>query len=194
MLPKTKKLGVSAIIATVGLVIISMIGLDNNNNNNLIAVHQPAFAQLHKNQTCTGTGIHQHCKFGTYTAKLAGNNEVPPVTTPATGTAQFQLRSIFAYPIYSMHYNLSTTNLKGFTVANIYLGKAGENGQPVASLSMGNGTIYDGDLKGPLAGKFVIELPRIMANGSAYVNVHTQQNPNGEIRGQIMPDKNTNHQ
>ena len=49
MLPKTKKLGVSAIIATVGLVIISMIGL----NNNLIAVHQPAFAQLHKNQTVT---------------------------------------------------------------------------------------------------------------------------------------------
>ena len=66
MLPKTKKLGVSAIIAVIGLVIFSMIGLSNNNN--LIAVHQPAFAQLHKNQTVT--------------AKLAGSNEVPPVTTP----------------------------------------------------------------------------------------------------------------
>ncbi len=51
MLPKTKKLGVSAIIAVIGLVIFSMIGLSNNNN--LIAVHQPAFAQLHKNQTVT---------------------------------------------------------------------------------------------------------------------------------------------
>jgi len=192
MSPKTKKLVLFSTIAVIGLVMIIMTGL--NNNNNLIVVHQPASAQLHKNQTCTGTGIHMRCKYDILTAKLAGNNEVPPVTTPATGTAQFQLRSIFAYPIYSMHYNLSTTNLKGFTVANIYLGKAGENGQPVASLSMGNGTIYDGDLKGPLAGKFVIELPRIMANGSAYVNVHTQQNPNGEIRGQIMPYKNTNHQ
>ncbi len=85
-----------------------------------------------------------------------------------------------------MDYNLSTTNLKGFTTADIYLGKPGENGQPVASLSMGkDGSI--GDLKGPLTGKDVLELHRIMGNGSAYVNVHTQQNPNGEIRGQIMP-------
>jgi hypothetical protein len=32
MLPKTKKLGASAIIAVIGLVIFSMIGLSNNNN------------------------------------------------------------------------------------------------------------------------------------------------------------------
>jgi len=190
MLPKTKKLGVSAIIATVGLVIISMIGL----NNNLITVHQPAFAQLHKNQTCTGTSIHMHCKYDTFTAKLAGNNEVPPVTTSTTGTAHFQLTSIFAYPMYSIDYNLSTTNLKGFTTANIYLGKPGENGQPVASLSMGKDGFIGRDLKGPLADKDVTELASIMRDGGAYVNVHTQQNPNGEIRGQIMPDKNTNHQ
>jgi hypothetical protein len=177
---------------------IIMTGL--NNNNNLIVVHQPASAQLHKNQTCTGTGIHMRCKYDILTAKLAGNNEVPVVTIPATGTAQFQYTSIFAYPIYSMDYNLSTTNLKGFTTADIYLGKPGENGQPVASLSMGKdavgneGHISDGDLKGPLAGKDVTDLARIMRDGGAYVNVHTQQNQNGEIRGQIMPDKNTNHQ
>ncbi|HZA08306.1 MAG TPA: CHRD domain-containing protein, partial [Nitrososphaeraceae archaeon] len=29
----------------------------------------------------------------TFTAKLTGNNEVPPVNTPATGMAQFQLSS-----------------------------------------------------------------------------------------------------
>lgn len=187
MLSKTKKFGVSAIIAVVGLVMISMTGL--NNNNNLIAIHQSAFAY-----TCTGTGIHEHCLIDTFTAKLAGDNEVPPVTTPATGTAQFQLRSVFAYPEYYINYSLSTTNLKGFTMAKIYLGKPGENGQPVASLSMGKGTIYDRDLKGPLAGKDEFALASIMRNGSAYINVHTQQNPNGEIRGQIMPDKNTNHQ
>jgi CHRD domain len=167
MLSKTKKLGVSAIIAVVGLVMISMTGL--NNNNNLIAIHQSAFAY-----TCTGTGIHEHCLIDTFTAKLAGDNQVPPVTTSATGTVQFQLRDI--------------------TMANIYQGKPGENGQPVASLSMGKGTIYDRDLKGPLAGKDEFALASIMRNGSAYVNVHTQQNPNGEVRGQIMPDKNTNHQ
>jgi hypothetical protein len=29
-------------------------------------------------------------------------------------------------------------------------------------------------------------LATAMSNGETYVNVHTEQNPNGEIRGQIM--------
>jgi hypothetical protein len=31
-----------------------------------------------------------------------------------------------------------------------------------------------------------------MKNGETYVNVHTQQNPNGEVRGQIMMSNSTN--
>jgi len=91
-----------------------------------------------------------------------------------------------------MNYNLSTKNLEGFTTTNIYLGKPGENGRPVASLSMGNGTILN--LNGTLNLYDMRTLVSIIRYGGAYVTVHTQQNPNGEIRGQIMPDKNTNHQ
>jgi hypothetical protein len=58
-------------------------------------------------------------------------------------------------------------------------------GPPVAMLSMGNGKITSADLEGPLAGKQMSDLVDIMKNGGAYVNVHTQQNQNGEIRGQI---------
>jgi hypothetical protein len=58
-------------------------------------------------------------------------------------------------------------------------------GPPVAMLSMGNGKITSADLQGPLAGKQMSDLVNIMKNGGAYVNVHTQQNQNGEIRGQI---------
>jgi hypothetical protein len=58
-------------------------------------------------------------------------------------------------------------------------------GPPVAMLSMGNGKITSADLEGPLAGKQMSDLVNIMKNGGAYVNVHTQQNQNGEIRGQI---------
>jgi Cu/Zn superoxide dismutase len=118
-----------------------------------------------------------------FTAKLSGNNEVPPVTTTATGMAQFQPSS----DGNKISYTLNAANINNFMMAHIHQGKAGENGEPVAPLSMGNGTITSGDLQGPLAGKQLSDLVNLMNNGQAYVNMHTQQNMNGEIRGQIMP-------
>src|SRR3954454_11001780 len=85
----------------------------------------------------------------TFTAKLTGKDEVPPVNTQATGMAQFQLSSDGK----EINYDLTATNLNGFMMAHIHQGKAGENGQPVAPLSMGKGKITSSDLKGPLAGK-----------------------------------------
>ncbi len=40
-------------------------------------------------------------------------------------------------------------------------------------------------LEGPLKGKQISDLVKIMEDGNAYTNVHTEQNPKGEIRGQI---------
>jgi CHRD domain len=116
-----------------------------------------------------------------FTAKLTGKDEVPPVNTQATGTAQFQLSSDGK----EINYDLTTTNLNGFMMAHIHQGKAGENGQPVAPLQMEKGKITSSDLQGPLAGKQISDLVDLMKNGGAYTNVHTQQNQNGEIRGQI---------
>jgi hypothetical protein len=119
----------------------------------------------------------------TFTAKLSGKDEVPPVNTQATGTAQFQLSSDGK----ELNYDLSTTNLQGFMMAHIHQGKSGENGQPITTpLQMGKGKITSSDLRGPLSGKQISDLVNIMKNGGAYVNVHTNQNQNGEIRGQIM--------
>jgi hypothetical protein len=36
-----------------------------------------------------------------------------------------------------------------------------------------------------MAGKQLTDLVTAMRNGEIYVNIHTEQNPNGEIRGQI---------
>jgi CHRD domain len=119
----------------------------------------------------------------TFTAKLSGKDEVPPVNTQATGTAQFQLSSDGK----EISYDLSTTNLQGFMMAHIHQGKSGENGQPVTTpLQMGKGKITSSDLQGSLAGKQISDLVDLMKNGGAYVNVHTNQNQNGEIRSQIM--------
>jgi CHRD domain len=117
-----------------------------------------------------------------FTAKLSGKDEVPPVDTAATGMAQFQLSSDGK----EINYDLTTTNLKGFMMAHIHQGKTGENGQPVAPLSMGKGKITSSDLQGPLSGKQLSDLVGLMSNGGAYVNVHTQQHQDGEIRGQVM--------
>jgi hypothetical protein len=119
----------------------------------------------------------------TFVANLKGGNEVPPVDTAATGTAQLQVSPDGK----DMSYDLSATNLNGFMMAHIHQGKTGENGQPITTpLSIGKGKITSSDLQGPLAGKQVSDLVNIIKNGQAYVNVHTDQNQNGEIRGQIM--------
>jgi hypothetical protein len=128
------------------------------------------------------TAYAQQQQSQAFTAKLSGKDEVPPVNTQATGMAQFQLSSDGK----EINYDLTATNLNGFMMAHVHQGKAGENGQPVAPLSMGKGKITSSDLKGPLAGKQISNLVDLMKNGGAYVNIHTQQNQNGEIRGQIM--------
>jgi hypothetical protein len=156
---KPNTLAASAIIAVLGLAMISMADLNN------LTIVPPAYAQSQ-----------------IFTAKLTGNDETPAVSTTATGTAHFQLSSDGK----QLNYDLSTTNLQGFMMAHIHKGKAGASGQPVAELSMGKGTITSSDLKGPLAGKQISDLVKMIKSGGAYVNVHTQQNQMGELRGQIM--------
>ncbi len=83
------------------------------------------------------------------------------------------------------------------TAAHIHKGKGGENGPVVVTLFKTNspsaradgllsqGTITSAKLEGPLAGKDLSDLIGMINNGDAYMNVHTQANPKGEIRGQV---------
>jgi CHASE2 domain-containing sensor protein len=126
-----------------------------------------------------------------FNAKLFGNNEVPPVTTSATGMAQFKLSTDGK----TLSYTLTANNIKDITASHIHQGKTGENGQPVVPLSVGRGTITSSNLQGPMAGKQISDLVNLMKSRQAYLNIHTTQNKNGEIRGQILPvpgDKNYN--
>ena len=51
---------------------------------------------------------------------------------------------------------------------------------------MEGGTITADKLEGPLKGKPLSDLAVAGANGSLYINIHTEQYPKGEIRGQIV--------
>jgi hypothetical protein len=53
-----------------------------------------------------------------------------------------------------------------------------------------NGTFSEGKIfgvqfEGPLASKYISDLMKLIDEGNIYVNVHTKQNPQGEIRGQL---------
>ena len=126
-----------------------------------------------------------------FDAKLTGKNEVPPKDTNATGIAEFTITGA-----NSMSYKVSVTNMEKVTAAHIHKGKVDENGPVIVTLfktgspsATTNGTLSQGNitsakLEGPLAGKQLSDLITLLNNREAYVNVHTQANPNGEIRGQ----------
>jgi CHRD domain len=116
-----------------------------------------------------------------FTADLSGKSEVPAVDTKATGTAQFQISADGK----QIDYELNVKDLNNFMMAHIHQGKSGGNGPHIVMLSMGKGRITSGDLQGPLSGEQLSDLAKLMQDRNTYVNVHTQQNQNGEIRGQI---------
>jgi len=131
----------------------------------------------------------QNSKF---ISNLLGSNEIPPITSKAAGMAQFTTLNS------SISYNVVIESINGVTSGHIHLGKPWENGKVVATLFNFNsprdkvsehGLINASQLTGPLQGKPISDLISAIENGNAYVNIHTQKNVNGEIRGQIVPLK-----
>lgn len=128
-----------------------------------------------------------------FRARLIGGEEVPPVRTVATGDAIFRLNQDGT----RLFFLLVIRNIKNVTQAHIHLGRRGKNGPIVAFLfgqsrfgisvrrGVVRGVLTRSNLIGPLDGKPLSDLIKEIRNGNTYVNVHTIQNPDGEIRGQI---------
>ena len=106
---------------------------------------------------------------------LSGDQEVPPVTTVASGTAQFKIEDDM-----SLSGSVKTEGLEA-TAAHIHVGATGENGPVAVSLMMkgDNEWIVPADTKLTAA-----QMAEFKA-GRLYVNVHTAAHKDGEIRGQL---------
>jgi hypothetical protein len=115
-----------------------------------------------------------------YSARLSGAEEVPPVTTNATGMAEFLLNT----SLDSLQYDIRVQNIEDITLAHLHRGARGQAGPPVIPLYTGGGE-FDPDhpLRGT-AGLTAQDLLDLLT-GYLYANVHTQSFPNGEIRGQV---------
>jgi hypothetical protein len=127
----------------------------------------------------------------TFSAQLSGQEEVPPVETQATGMAQFEIMGDD-----SISYTVNASDIQAVTAGHIHNGPAGENGDVVVTLFSYDapqdgvsetGTISAGDLEGPMSGAQLSDLVDMMNSGDTYVNIHTEQNQGGEIRGQLAP-------
>jgi hypothetical protein len=130
-----------------------------------------------------------------HAAPLKARNEVqtPPVESHATGAALFRLD----HDAESLSYRLLVGNIDGVAQAHIHVGAEGQNGPVVAFLfgpeppggrvfgTLARGEITAADLIGPLAGQPLSALVDEIESGNAYVNVHTDDYPMGEIRAQM---------
>jgi hypothetical protein len=118
-----------------------------------------------------------------YHADLSGS-------TAATGTFAATVDVATA----TVTYTLTVPSIQATTQAHIHAGAEGESGPVVVPLFAADGsansinvsgTFGVADLVGPYAGD-LIGFVTAVNNGTLYVNVHTEANPAGEIRGQIV--------
>src|SRR5215211_232045 len=149
-----------------------------------------ATAQMMENQT-----VMENPDFD---ARLTGASEVPPVQTNASGFADLDVEMEEGQRV--VDYHLYVSNIDRVTQAHIHQGNSSENGPIIVPLfnassptgpltgQLAEGHITPANFVGPLQGKQLDDLIALMQNETAYVNVHTEQNPQGEIRGTVLLD------
>ncbi len=126
----------------------------------------------------------------TYTTVMTGGNEVPPVATPATGTAtvvldaaQTQLSITCAFQNLLGTY--SNSHIHGPATPGVNAGvRWGFTGAPagwVFSNANHDGTLTNFLVTSGITATDVANLN----NGLTYVNLHSSLWPGGEIRGQL---------
>src|SRR6476620_6263635 len=137
------------------------------------------------------TATQSYAQNEKYRAKLDGNNEVPAVNTTAEGVINFKTKNDM------LTWKMNVTGANDATGVNIHKGKAGEKGEIVVDLMKVSkhsdnpkgmtmrGNVTESSLMGSMAGKTIGDLKTAIANGDVYVNLKTQDHPDGLMRGQI---------
>jgi len=131
----------------------------------------------------------------TVTAQLTGAEENPGVLTGAHGNATITIDRAAQKITYRVNvYNLPS----GLTASHIHVGPAGQNGPIIFNFAVTQNVSNDFAIIGEVTAADLV--PRAtqginsfddaimaIASGTAYVNVHSQVNPGGEVRGQLCP-------
>jgi CHRD domain-containing protein len=120
----------------------------------------------------------------TFKVTLAGAQQVPPVQTTGSGTADLSYDPATRMLTWSVTYS----GLTGPATMAHFHGPAaeGKNG-PVAIWLSKKGEPVESPIKGEAT--LTPEQAQQFSAGEWYINVHTQAHPGGEIRGQVVPPK-----
>ncbi|SCX40872.1 CHRD domain-containing protein [Nitrosospira sp. Nsp1] len=118
---------------------------------------------------------------GEIKVNLSGDQEVPPVQTSASGSG-----TITVEDDRSVKGKITTSDLKG-TGAHIHEGAVGKNGPDIITLKKSS----DNEWSVPGDAKLTDAQYDAYKAGNLYVNVHSDANKSGEIRGQLKRDLGT---
>jgi len=136
-----------------------------------------------------------------FSAKLLGDNEVPPINTAGSGTLSLNLDNPIRFTLtfsdlssnaILSHIHFAPTKVAGGVM--IFLcGGGGQPACPAAKSGTVNGTITATNVTGPAAqgiaaGNLTAALEAVR-DGLGYANVHSTNFPGGEIRGQVHPGR-----
>jgi hypothetical protein len=119
---------------------------------------------------------------------VTGAQEVPPVTTNASGLADIAVRE-FKGPAATTGLNcynvVGQVSVAGMiaTAAHIHQAAPGQNGPVIAPLVRVSETLWTV----PSGTCMTKDQYQAWWDGNTYVNVHSAANPGGEIRGQLKP-------
>jgi len=188
-----------------GLIQEFIIGLDDRN----LGLYVKAFGQDADGELylLAGTALGPYGDLGVilkivpvqteFSAELSG--AAAGTDSEASGQAFLELNP----PGDLISYQLDVQNIKNVTMAHIHIAEEpGGDGPPAVWLYpsappaelipeqfsglLGQGSFTEVSLSGPLVGKTLDDLLIAIQEDRAYVNVHTEQLPPGEIRGQLQ--------
>lgn len=146
-----------------------------------------------------------------FTATLSGKEVIPPVKTDGTGIANFQAGENLLYyqinvlnagKITSVQINHGAVGTNGDAIVTLIESKDDDDDDVnligniptltgVASTKQSSssfsasGNVNVADLIGPFKDKTIADLVIAIQSGETYVNVQTEDHPEGELRGQI---------
>jgi len=106
---------------------------------------------------------------------LRGANEVPPVTTPASGSGTVTIKDD-----RSVSAKITVTGMAA-TAAHIHEAAAGSNGPVIVPFTKTS----DNTFEAPAGAKLTDAQYASYKAGKLYVNVHSAANPGGEVRAQL---------
>jgi hypothetical protein len=118
-----------------------------------------------------------------FKVELTGAQQVPPVTSPGSGTADFTWDPGTRVLTWSIAYSgLSSAA----TMSHLHIGAAGKNGGVAIWLSK-----RGSPPSSPITGSATLTAAQAaqLAAGGWYVNIHSKDHPAGELRGQVVPPK-----